>query len=82
MFHPKVVIYFRLEVMLQIFLDHLVRHITRGHAKIAPRPEMPSPIAFFYSGKLSNSFDELRPLILRIISLGAIFGGVETNRCT
>ena len=42
MFHPKVVIYFRLEVMLQIFLDHLVRHITRGHAKIAPRPEMPS----------------------------------------
>ena len=47
MFQPKVVIYFRLEVMLQIFLDHLVRHTTRGHAKIASRPEMPSPIAFF-----------------------------------
>ena len=42
MFHPKVVIYFRLEAIIQIFLDHLVHHIARGHAKIAPRPEMPS----------------------------------------
>ncbi len=32
--------------------------------------------------KLSNIFDELRPLIRRIISLGAITGGAKIKRCT
>jgi hypothetical protein len=37
---------------------------------------------FFKSGKLSNTLEALLPFILLIISLGARFGGAETNKCT
>jgi len=36
---------------------------------------------FLNSGKISNSFLELLPFTLRIISLAAIFGGADTNIC-
>jgi len=35
---------------------------------------------FFNSENISNNFLELRPLILLMISLGARFGGADTNK--
>jgi hypothetical protein len=77
----KIVIYFGLKMVLEIVFDHLFGQFSRSHTKKYPLAQKCLPQYFFRkSGKLSNSFVELLPLIRRMISLGAILGGADTNR--
>ena len=41
--------------MLQILLDHLLRHLPYRRAEVPSRPEMPTPVSLLYVRKLLDS---------------------------
>jgi hypothetical protein len=49
-------------MMLQVVLDHLFRHLSGRDTKIAARPEIPFPIAFFQLRKRLKQFRRSMPL--------------------
>lgn len=48
--------------MLQVALDHLLRHLPHRYAKVAPRSEVPFPLPSFQLWKLLEQFARTPPL--------------------
>ncbi len=49
-------------VPVHVFVDHIVRYVSTGRAKVASRPQMASPYLFLISGYSSCILREERPL--------------------
>ncbi|SDT94242.1 hypothetical protein SAMN04487931_103101 [Desulfobacula phenolica] len=66
-------------MMFKVIYDHILSYFIRTHAKITTSPESLPQYRFFNTGNSSNDLLAVLPFILRIISLGAIVGGSDTN---
>lgn len=60
-FHPEVCGRIRFKVMLQVFLNHFLRHLPDRCTKVTPRPKMPTPIPPLHRRKLFKNLVRRRP---------------------